>query len=1116
MTTLQIRLLGHFSITYQDAPLPAVMRTRLQSFLAYLLCHVRTPQPRQQIAFHLWPDSTEAQAHSNLRKTIHQLRRALPNPDHFLHIDARSVHWRPQVACTIDIDEFVARRQAADQSGATDPARQQALLAEAVAFYKGDLLPGCYDEWLIPERERLHQQLIETLERLVWVSEDRRDYATALHHANHLLRVEPLSESAYHQLMRLHALTGDRAAALQLYHTCVTVLQRELGVEPGDALQAAHRQLLAATIPAGLRPAPPPAPAGALRLVGRQTEWPRLRALWQQTIHGQTNFCLLHGEAGIGKTRLAEEVRDWVARQGVITATTRSYAAEGALAYAPVVEWLRSLALQTALATLAEPWLTEVARLLPELLVERPTLPHPAPLTDQWQRQRLFEALARAFTNDGQPKLLLIDDLQWCDGETLAWLRYLRRFTRNSHGHPHRLAPLLLLGTARSEEIDAAHPLTTLLLDLRRNDEIIELTLTPLNATETAELAAQLTMTPLMAEAAQAIYRQSEGNPLFVVEMVRGGLGNGGVETRDWRLETDRQQAGLPSPISSLLSLPPKVQSVIQRRLNQLSPAARQLLGLAATIGRSFSFALLHQSSNRSEEELVQSLDELWQRGIVRDQDNHTYDFSHDRIREAAYAAISPIQRALLHKWVALALDAGNDHDLDAVSAQIASHYEQAGMAPQAILYYQRAATVEARRFAHNNAIAYLDSGLTLLRMQPHTVERAKQELTLLLTKAYSLAVVQGFSVPDMAILCTELERLLPQIDDDQLRFHAYQRLRGFYGASGKTAESHRCAKYLLEVAQRLDSPAYQLGAYQANGIVNLQLGHFSTGRDYIEQGEALYHREAANAAPHALSDAGMIGLGGNLVLTLWLLGYPDQANRKLTDASAFAEKLNDPFLTTIILFFATMLYSYCVEVASTATAAQKMLRLDAQYNFPLTHASGLVPDGWAVAQQGNLAEGIRRMRTGVDEMNAMNHLMFQTHRLAWLVEAQFQAADWAAAGATLDEAFAMSDQSGQRSADAELYRLSGEWLLQAAGGEPEPTVQAAAESAFQQALTIARAQAAKSFELRATMSLCRLWQQQGKRAEAYALLAALYGWFTEGFDTADLQEAKALLATLC
>ena len=1103
MATLQIRLLGHFSITYQNAPLPAFTSPRLQAFLAYLLFHSRTPQPRQQLAFHLWPDSTEAQAHSNLRKAIHQLRRALPESDSFLHIDTRRVHWRPQVACTVDVDEFVVRRQAADQSAATDPARQQALLAEAVAFYQGDLLPGCYDEWLIPVRERLRQQWLETLERLVWVSEDRRDYATAIHHANHLLSAEPLAESTYQQLMRLHALIDDRAAALQVYHTCVTVLQRELGVEPGAAIQAAHTQLLAAAIPAGLRPAPSSAPAGALRLVGRQAEWQHLRAIWQQTAQGQTNFCLLHGEAGIGKTHLAEEVRDWVARQGVITATTRSYAAEGALAYAPVVEWLRSPPLQTALSTLAEPWLTEVARLLPELLVERPTLPHPTPLTAEWQRQRLFEALARAFTSDGQPKLLLIDDLQWCDSETLAWLRYLRRFTHNHSSHPHRPAPLLILGTARSEEIDAAHSLTTLLLDLRRNDEITELTLTPLNATETAELAVQLTTTPLTAEGAQSVYRQSEGNPLFVVEMVRSGM-------EDW-------QTGDSSSSARRLSLPPKVQSVIQRRLNHLSPAARQLLGLAATIGRSFSFELLQQASNHPEDELVQHLDELWQRGLVREQGIHIYDFSHDRIREAAYALVSPVQRSLWHKRVAQALEALYASDLDAVSAQLAVHYDRAGLVKQAIAYYQQAAAVAVTRFDHTDAIELLNTALYLLETSDHLATGTQLIIDLLLAKAASLRVVEGLVGTEISKVYKLIELIVAQVDDERTRFWAMHALRAFHGLSGQTEKAHRQAKQILALACKLEEPEFLHSAHHGLAVVNLQLGHFALAKHYAMQAEAIgQHRlNAQRTGSQTLLSSGITVHLDYLGLTLWLLGYPQQALTKIREALAEVQTLTDYLQVSTTLFYASFVYGYLRSADLAIAPVEQMLMLDDRYRIPINSAGVLVALGWLFAQQGKLIEGITEMRTGIDKMNAMNHMMFQTHRLAWLAEAQLQAEDWATAGATLDEAVAMSDQSGQRSADAELYRLRGEWLLRSAGADPKPAVQTAAENAFQQALTIARTQAAKSFELRAAMSLCRLWQQQGKRAEAHNLLAAIYSWFTEGFDTADLQEAKALLAAL-
>lgn len=1103
MTTLQIRLLGNFAIIYQDAPLRAFTSPRRQSFLAYLLLHCRTPQTRQQVAFHLWPDSTEAQAHSNLRKAIHHLRCALPECNSILHIDNRSVHWRPQIACMVDVDEFVARRQAADQPGATNPATRQTLLAEAVTFYQGDLLPGCYDEWLIPARERLRQQLLETLEQIAWVSEDRRDYATAIHYANHRLRVEPLSESTYQQLMRLHALTGDRAAALQTYHTCVAVLQRELGVGPGAAIEAAYTQLLAAVIPAGFRPTSSSAPAGVIRLVGRQPEWQRLRTLWQQTLHGQTNFCLLQGEAGIGKTRLAEEIRDWVARQGVITATSRSYAAEGALAYAPVVEWLRSPPLQTALATLAELWLTEVARLLPELLVERPTLPRPAPLTAQWQRQRLFEALARAFTSDGQPKLLLIDDLQWCDGETLAWLRYLHRFTHNN-GHLHRPAPLLILGTARSEEIDDAHPLITLLLDLRRNDEITELTLTPLNATETAELAAQLTATPLLAEAAQTIYRQSEGNPLFVVEMVRS--------------EIEDARTGDGPSIANRRSLPPKVQSVIQLRLNQLSPAARQLLGLAATIGRSFSFALLQQASSHPEDELVQRLDELWQRGLVREQGLHTYDFSHDRIREAAYALVGPVQRPLWHKRVAQALETLHANDRDTVSAQMAVHYAQAGLVKEAIAYYQRAAAVAVARFDHTDAIELLDTALHLLETQAHLAAGTQLTVDLLLAKADSLRVVEGLVGTKISKVYQQIEMIVAQVDDERTHFWAMHALRVFHGLSGQTEKAHRQAKEVFALAYKLEELEFLRSAHHGLAFVNLQLGHFALAKQYAMQAEAIGQRRlnAQRIDSQALLSSRVMVHLDYLGLTLWLLGYPQQALTKIREALAEVQTLSDYLQVSTTLFFASLVYSYLRSADLAITPVEQMLMLDDRYKIPINRVAGLVALGWLLAHQGKLTEGITEMRTGIDKMNAMNHMMFQTHRLAWLVEAQMQAEDWEATGKTLDEAFAMSDQSGQRSADAELYRLRGEWLLQSAGANPTPPVQAAAEAAFQQALTVARTQEAKSFELRAATSLCRLWQKQGKQTEAYALLAAVYSWFTEGFDTADLQDAKALLTALC
>ena len=1097
---LRIHLLGDFDLETDGDPLVAVDSVRLQAVLAYLLLHSRARQPRQHVAFQLWPDSSEEQARGNLRKALHQIRHALPDSDRFLHVDTRTVQWRTDGPCTLDVAEFEnALHRAAGLTGS--PATQATILAEAVALYRGDLLPSCYDDWIIPERERLRQRLINALEQLIGLAEERRDYAAAVDHANRLLRYDPLHEGAYHQLMRFHALNGDRADALRVYHTCVAVLQRELGVEPGPEVQAAYARLLEMEIPASLRAQPAFPSTARERLVGRQREWHTLRTAWQAVTHGAAHFCLIQGEAGIGKTRLAEELLAWCERQGIATARTRSYAAAGSLAYTPVIEWLRSEPLQAALSTLDNIWLTEIARLLSELLVERPDLPRPEPLADRWQRQRLFEALARAFLADRRPKLLVIDDLQWCDGDTLEWLRYLLHFAGREAERGRPLTPLLVVGTARAEEIDHDHPLNALLLDLRSTGQVTEIALGPLNAAGCAELAAQLTNTRLDEETTHQLYAQTEGNPLFIVETVRASVG-------DWRLETGDSSHSPQSPISSLPSLPPKVQAVIQSRLAQLSPAARALASLAAAIGRSFTFALLQTASEDKESEVVRNLDELWQRGIVRTQGSQSYDFSHDRIREVAYGSISPVQWPVLHRRVARALEQIYADDLDAVSAQLAAHYEHAGMSMQAVEYYRRAADVAGTRYDYAQRIEFINASLRLLRTQPNTPERVHSDVMLLLAKAGSLSVIEGFTDREMAKVCAEIEKLLPQVDNDKLIFQAYARLGGFCRAAGKMEQGYKYTNRLLELAYQINESNYLLSAYQAGGMLNLQLGNFALSRHHMEQGVVLYQEKVCLNRDRVFGDSGGVGILANLAFTLWLLGYPEQAKSNVIEAMILAERSLEPLGITVVSFFMTLVAQYRAELEYTAEATERMFALDAQYGIPLNHAGGRVAQGWIWVQQGRLVEGIAEIRAGIDQMIAMNHTMFQTHRLAWLAEAQMQTGQWADAAATLDEGFAMSDQSGQRSGDAELHRLRGEWLVQ-----HERYVEA--EASFEGAIEIARAQEAKSFELRAVMSLCRLWQRQGRQDEAHTRLAEIYGWFTEGFDTADLLEAKALLGEL-
>ena len=446
-------------------------------------------------------------------------------------------------------------------------------------------------------------------------------------------------------------------------------------------------------------------PTHVIPLVGRQREWVRLQTVWQSASTGCPHLVVLSGEAGIGKTRLAEELLGWVAQQGHSTARAACYAVEGEVAYAPVGFWLRAADIRSRLWSLPALWLSEVARFVPQILVERPGLSPPGPLTESWQRQRLFEALVRAVLAARPPLLLLLDDLQWCDQETLAWLHYLLRFDPT--------ARLLIVGTLRAEELTDTHSLHSWLAALRREGQLTQLTLEGLSAAETTILAAQLAGHDLDPDAATWLYQETEGNALFVVETMR--MAHEQVEAQQGRAPTE--PGGLQE--AQVVHIPPTIQAVIIARLAKLSPEARELATVTAVIGRAFSFEVLAEVSKRTEDELLEALDELWQRHILLEAQGEGYDFSHAKLREVAYAELRPPRRRLLHRRIAEALERVYANNLNAVSVQIASHYEQAGIGERAIPFYQRAAEGAERVYAHAEALAAYRRALALLEAAP-------------------------------------------------------------------------------------------------------------------------------------------------------------------------------------------------------------------------------------------------------------------------------------------------------------------------------------------------------------------------------------------------------------
>ena len=748
---LSISLLGDFCIRHDETAVTNVDTPRLQSLLAYLMLHRDASQSRAHLAFLFWPDTTETQARTNLRNLLHHLRRSLPEADSYLEVSVQTLLWRSDVHFALDVADFESSLVKVDQlSHKNDSAIIREALECAINLYKGDLLPSCYDDWILPQRERLRQSYLSALERLVGLAEEQRDYQAAIRSAQRLLQHDPLHEATYRNLIRLHALNGDRAGALRVYHTCTTILRRELDVAPSAATREAYEQLLGAE---SLPISTVPATTAFSPLVGREKEWKQLLHAWHSVAAGgEPHVMILSGEAGIGKTRLVEDMLQWAARLGVASANARCYAAEGDLAYAPVTTWLRAF----PPSSLEDVWLAELGRLIPEVFAQRPDLHRPVALTEAWQRQRLFEALSRSILCFNQPLLLTMDDLQWCNQDTLEWLHFLLRFDRNAH--------FLLVGTYRPEEIGNTHPLLTFLQALRLEGQVTEVDLQPLDETATQTLATLVAGVELDSRIAQRLYQETEGNPLFVVETVRAGL-----TIHDQRLTDDTTQILPGDPSANNAGLPPKVLSVLESRLAQISPPSQELAGLAATIGREFSFKLLAKASGSDEDTLVHELDELWQRRIIREHGTDAYDFSHDKLREVAYRALSTAHRRLLHRHVAMALEVLHVAELDTVSHQLAIHYERAGLPEQAVSYYLLAAEVARQVYANEESIALLQHGLAL--MDEYTAGASESE------HGNELGTQFWELLGDVFELTSQHEKALQAYQNAQSRVHHRKRI---------------------------------------------------------------------------------------------------------------------------------------------------------------------------------------------------------------------------------------------------------------------------------------------------------------------------------------------------
>ncbi|GAA2536055.1 MULTISPECIES: ATP-binding protein [Streptomyces] len=870
MRDVAVRVLGRFRMGPVEGPLWRPASARAESLLGYLALHRDEPHPRGRLAGLLWPESSEAQARTNLRHLLHTLRGAVPDVDHVLEITARTVAWRAGAACALDVTAF---ESALGRARSLPAGRRAPALAEAVAAYTGELLADCDDAWVVPERERLRTEFTDALEELAVLAHRSGDHRAAVGHLERLVQEDPVRESAHRELMRVHAALGDRARAVRAYHACVAVLERELGVAPSPQTRAVYAALLSPPRPASSaalpdRPAPPP---GDPALVGRTAQRRRLTEAWHTARTGRPGLVLLTGDPGIGKTRLAEDFAARAARRGAVTATARAYAAEGRLAYAPVVAWLRTPALRAAVDRLDAGLRGELSRLLPELAVTGP----PEILPPDEQRQRLFGAVARAVDAVGRPVLLLADDLHRFDEESLRLLHFLVRGVPQGHG-----GRLLVVGTARPEEADPGHPLHEVLDGLRALGRCTELELGPLTREETAALVHRLTGTDTGAD---RLHTDSEGNPLFLVETLRaGGPAHGG--------------------------LTPRVQAVIGARLAQLSAGAAGLLGVAATIGREFTADVLGAAAGTDEPTLIAGLDELWRRRIVREHGLDAYDFAHEKIREVAYATLSPALRRRHHRRVAEALARPGEATPDEVCGQIADHYRRAGDPLAAVPWALRAADAACRLHADSQAIGLLDRTARLLREQPPSPRRDTLELRLLTALPAPLGRVEGYASTTLSAVHTRALELSARLGTE-LAPPLVRSLALASTVGSDFAAARRYGERLLARGRESgDDVLIVEGAYVL-GIAAFWQARFTTARENFEL--AVRHYRPERRALHLLRYAQdpRAVCQSRLANTLWFLGRPAAEAIAVRDAAlAYADETGHAFTRIVARVFAGVL----------------------------------------------------------------------------------------------------------------------------------------------------------------------------------------------------------------
>jgi TOMM system kinase/cyclase fusion protein len=839
---------------------------------------------------------------------------------------------------------------------------------------------------------------------------------------------------------------------------------------------------------------------GLTPLVGRESEVTLLLERWEQVKAGHGQVVLLTGDAGIGKSRLVQVLKEHVAHDPHMRWECRSVEHYQNTPLFPLTDLFQRLLqfqaedtpdeklakLEHALSQYRLPLEESVQLFAPLLSLPVPENRYPLlNLSPQRQRQKTLETIVTILLElaERQPVLLIVEDLHWTDPTTLELLGLLLDQTPT--------ASLLVFLTCRPHFQPAWH----------HRSYLTEITVHHLSHAQVEQIVVGVTDgKSLPAEVLQQILEKTDGVPLFVEEMTKAILESGQLTAIDGHYE-------LVGSLSTF-TLPASLQDSLMARLDRLI-SAKGIAQLAAVIGRQFAYDLLSTVSQLDAATLQRELGRLveaeivYQRGVPP---QVTYIFKHALIQDTAYQSLLKSTRQHYHHHIAQVLEAQFPETTEAQPELLAHHFTEAGLTEQAVSYWYKAGRSAVQRSAHVEAISHLHTGLTLLQALPETSERLQSELLLQVALGRALMVTHGYGSPDVGEVYNRARALCKQIEKHRQLFSILRGLATFYSIRADFQTAQDLGEQCLVLAQSDADPSRLLRAHELLGRILAYRGELTRARTHLEHGLAL---SDTGQGTRAMQDT-HVTCWSVFAVALWKLGYPDQARQRSGEAQTLAHALSHPFILAEAVFFATRIHIECRDVQQVRALTETLITLATAQGFPNWVCHGMIFRGWARVMQGHGEEAIVQIQQGLAAWRSIGGELARPYYLALLAEAHETLGAPEAGLAVLTEALTHVDTTGERSYESELHRLKGELLLQQNSDN-----QTEAESCFQQALDLARNQQAKSFALRAATSLARLWQSQGKRQEAHDLLAPVYNWFTEGFDTADLKDAKALLDAL-